>query len=510
MANLRPHRHFNFVGLWKYGFILSSLLIVLAIAGLVTSFVTTGSPLTLGTEFSGGTSIQITNAGDISEDQLTQSFDKAVSDAGADSQISSIQTSTNAAGENGFIIKTTDTNSSNSNAVMEAVEKDLSIDSQNVQIETIGASWGASVIWRSFLAFIISCVAILIVIAARYREPRMGVAALCSLFHDLIIIIGVYAWAGMFFHMEVTSDVIAALLAIVGYSLYDTIVSFHRINQNASPQMRMSLKTCANMSVNQIFMRSLNTSITSIIPVAFMLVLGTDTLRDFAFAMFCGMIIGIYSTFAISTPFYTMWKSRDPQYKRLEDKYPYEVLQSPFTKEMMLEARKASKAAEKAARTAAKSGTAAPTAKAAADVAAGATAGAAAVAKASADAAKPAEAPADVEVEAVNIDANGEVEEAGDAEEVEIEITFEQLETLGIEIPEDGEVELTAEQLAALGIEVEEDDDDDAELEITPEMLEKLGITDIEDGAEIELTVDQLRELGFDVEVEDDEDDESK
>lgn len=503
MANLRPHRHFNFVGLWKYGFILSAVLIVLAIAGLVTSAVTTGSPLTLGTEFSGGTSIQITEAGDLTEQQVTESFNKAASEAGVDSQISSIQTSSSASAGNGFIIKTTDTNSSDSNKIMEAVEKDLNISASNVQIETIGASWGASVIWRSFLAFLISCVAILIVIAARYRDPRMGVAALCSLFHDLIIIIGIYAWAGMFLHMEVTSDVIAALLAIIGYSLYDTIVSFHRINQNASPQMRMSLKTCANMSVNQIFMRSMNTSVTSVIPVLFMLVLGTDTLRDFAFAMFCGMVIGVYSTFAISTPIYTLWKCRDPQYKRLEDKFPYEVVQSPFTKEMMIEARKASKAAEKAAKSAAK------TAGMGAAKAAAPAATAASAAAAAAD--KPAPKAEDVEVETLTVDADGQIEEAGEVEEIELELTEEQLKAIGIdELPADGELELTAEQLAALGIEVSDDDDDEEELEITAEMLEKLGITDVADGAEIELTAEQLEQLGFEVEYEDDEEEKSE
>ena len=503
MANLRPHRHFNFVGLWKYGFILSAVLIVLAIAGLVTSAVTTGSPLTLGTEFSGGTSIQITEAGDLTEQQVTESFNKAASEAGVDSQISSIQTSSSASAGNGFIIKTTDTNSSDSNKIMEAVERDLNISASNVQIETIGASWGASVIWRSFLAFLISCVAILIVIAARYRDPRMGVAALCSLFHDLIIIIGIYAWAGMFLHMEVTSDVIAALLAIIGYSLYDTIVSFHRINQNASPQMRMSLKTCANMSVNQIFMRSMNTSVTSVIPVLFMLVLGTDTLRDFAFAMFCGMVIGVYSTFAISTPIYTLWKCRDPQYKRLEDKFPYEVVQSPFTKEMMIEARKASKAAEKAAKSAAKTA-GMGAAKAAAPAAAAASAAAAA-------ADKPASKAEDVEVETLTVDADGHIEEGDQVEEIELELTEEQLKAIGIdELPADGELELTAEQLAALGIEVSDDDDDEEELEITAEMLEKLGITDVADGAEIELTAEQLEQLGFEVEYEDDEEEKSE
>ena len=523
MANLRPHRHFNFVGLWKKGFILSGILIVLSLAGLIASFALTGTPVTLGTEFSGGTSIQLTNTGDITEDQVREAFEKAAQETGHDTAISSLQTSNSANSGNGFIIRTADTVSSDITDVMVNVEEQLGVSEDNVQIETIGASWGASVIWRSFLAFIISCLAILVVIAARYREPRMGVVALITLFHDLLIVVGIYAWAGIFFHMEVTSDVIAALLAIIGYSLYDTIVSFHRINQNASPAMRMSLKTCANMSVNQICMRSLNTSITSILPVLLMLILGTDTLKDFAFAMFCGMIIGIYSTFAISTPVYTMWKIRDPQYKRLEDKYPYEVLQSPFTKEMMIEARKASKQAEKAAK--AQDAVKAAAGAAGAAAAAGAVGAAAAAAGAAQDAAaqeaepeheaeqaEPEQAaePAAEEALVLDIDAEGNVEEPEEAEEIEIELTPEMLAKLGIdELPESGELELTAEQLALLGIEVDDDDDDDEpafELELTPEMLAKLGIDELEDGMEIELTPEMLEELGIEVEIEEDED----
>lgn len=347
MKSLRPHRQFNFVGLWKYGFILSGILIALAAVGLVASLVTTGSALTLGTEFSGGTSIQITNTGDITQDQVKDAFSSAADSLGVESQISSIQTSTDASGNPGFIVKTTDTVSTDANQIMMNVESQLGINGTNVQIETIGASWGASVIGSSILAFLLSCVGILIVIAIRYREPRMGVVALITLFHDMFIIIGVYAWAGMFFHMEVTSDVIAALLAIIGYSLYDTIVVFHRINKNASPQMKCSMKTCANRSVNEIIVRSLNTSITSILPVLLMLILGTDTLRDFAFAMFCGMLVGVYSTIAISAPIYTLWKCRQPEYARLEKKYPYEVVQSTFTKEMLLQARVDAKQARK-------------------------------------------------------------------------------------------------------------------------------------------------------------------
>ena len=343
MYSLRPHKKFDFVKFWKYGFIISGVLIALSLIGFIVSTVLIGTPLTLGTEFSGGTSIQINDAGDISEDQLKDAFADAASELGVSTQISSIQTSTDMTGGNGYIVKTTDTVSTNASDVMAHVEQSLGIDEANVEIETIGASWGASVIWSSIIAFLLSCIGILIVIALRYREPRMGVVALVCLFHDMIIVLGIYAWAGLFLHMEITSDVIAALLAIIGYSLYDTVVVFHRINRNASPQMKCSLTTCANQSLNEVIVRSINTSITSIIPIVFMLILGTDTLIDFAFAMFCGMVVGVYSTLAISAPIYTKWKAKDPAYARLENKYPYEVVQSPFTKQMMIEARKTTK-----------------------------------------------------------------------------------------------------------------------------------------------------------------------
>ena len=340
MYSLRPHTKFDFVRLWKYGFRLSGVLIALAIVGFIVSTVLTGAPLTLGTEFSGGTSIQINDAGDVTEDEIKDAFATAASELGYETQISSIQTAASMSGGNGYIVKTTDTVSTNASEIMGHVEQTLGIDEGSVEIETIGASWGASVIWSSILAFFLSCLGILAVIAIRYREPRMGVVALICLFHDMIVVLGIYAWAGLFFHMEITSDVIAALLAIIGYSLYDTVVVFHRISKNASPQMKCSLLTCANRSLNEVIVRTINTSITSVIPVLFMLIIGTDTLVDFAFAMFCGMVVGVYSTMAISAPIYTKWKAKEPAYARLENKYPYEVVQSPFTKQMMIEARK--------------------------------------------------------------------------------------------------------------------------------------------------------------------------
>ena len=127
MANLRPHRHFNFVGLWKKGFILSGILIVLSLVGLIASFAMTGSPVTLGTEFSGGTSIQITNTGDMTEDQVREAFDKAAKETGHDTTISSLQTASSANTGNGFIIRTADTVSADITDIMVNVEQQLGV-----------------------------------------------------------------------------------------------------------------------------------------------------------------------------------------------------------------------------------------------------------------------------------------------------------------------------------------------------------------------------------------------
>ncbi len=353
MLSLRPRRQFNFVGAWKAGFILSACLMLIAAAGLGFSYAKTGSAVTLGTEFSGGTSIELSNTSTITEDEVTEAFDAAVEavEAEEDITVSSVQASVNSTtGENGFILKTTCADSVVMNEVVTEMVDALELNINNAQVETIGASWGSSVVRSSIFAFILACFCILLVITFRYREPRMGVVALITLFHDLFIIVGLYAWGGLYLNLEVTSDVIAALLAIVGYSLYDTIVVFHRINKNASPQMKQSLRACANRSMNEVIVRSINTSITSVVPVLLMLILGTDTLRDFAVAMFAGMIIGCYSTIVISAPIFTLWKMREPKYARLEKKYAYAVEQPKFTAAMNKEAKKAEAAAKKEAK----------------------------------------------------------------------------------------------------------------------------------------------------------------
>ena len=181
--------------------------------------------------------------------------------------------------------------------------------------------WGASVIQSSLIAFLVSILLIIVYIAIRF-EYKMGVMAIVALFHDLILVVGIYALVGR----EVNPNTIAALLTILGYSLYDTVVVFHRINDNMKGEdIRCTFMTMANHSMNQVFIRTINTTLTSFIPVFAMLLFGGETLKDFAFAMAIGLIAGSYSSIAIACPLYCMWKTREPKFAKLQKKYGTEV-----------------------------------------------------------------------------------------------------------------------------------------------------------------------------------------
>lgn len=186
---------------------------------------------------------------------------------------------------------------------------------------TIGPDWGASVIQSSLIAFLVSIVLIIIYIAIRF-EYKMGVTAIVALLHDLVLVMGVYALVGR----EVNPNTIAALLTILGYSLYDTVVVFHRINDNMqSDDIKCTFMTMANHSINQVLVRTINTTLTSLIPVLAMLLFGGETLKDFAFAMVIGLVCGSYSSIAVASPLYAMWKTREPCYQKLVKKFGPEV-----------------------------------------------------------------------------------------------------------------------------------------------------------------------------------------
>lgn len=298
----------NFMGARKILLSVSAALIVLSVAVVGIKGVD------FGIEFVGGTSVAFHNTGDITIEDMRA----ACADAGEPEAI--VQT-TNTDGSAGFLIRTTNTSPEAAAAMANQVASDLGISTDSFEVNTVGPDWGAGVIQASVIAFVVSLLLIIAYIAVRF-EYKMGIMAVVALLHDLVIVVGIYALVGR----EITPNMVAALLTILGYSLYDTVVVFHRINDNMKESgIKCTFMSMANHSINQVFVRTINTTLTSFVPVFGMLLFGGETLKDFAFAMAIGLIAGSYSSIAVATPLYAMWKSREAKNAKLIKKYGPEV-----------------------------------------------------------------------------------------------------------------------------------------------------------------------------------------
>ncbi len=294
----------NFLGYRKVLLSVSAALVVL-------SFVIVGvRGLDFGIEFVGGTSVTFHNTGEVSLDQMRSAFS-------AQGETDAVIQTTFSDGEEGFLVRTTTTDAQLATATANAVAASLGLTTDSFEVTTIGPDWGSSVVNASLIAFLVSIVLIIIYIAIRF-EYKMGFTAIVALLHDLVIVMGVYALVGR----EVNPNTIAALLTILGYSLYDTVVVFHRINDNMRDlNLKCSFMTMANHSINQVFIRSINTTLTSLIPVIAMLFFGGETLKDFAFAMVVGLVAGAYSSIAVASPLFAIWKTREDRYAKLAKRF---------------------------------------------------------------------------------------------------------------------------------------------------------------------------------------------
>ncbi|WP_289636596.1 protein translocase subunit SecD [uncultured Adlercreutzia sp.] len=298
----------NFLGYRK-------IFLTAAAIAMALCFVVVGvRGLNFGIEFVGGTSVAFHGTGDVTIEQMRDAFDEA-------GEPDAVIQTTETGGEPGFLVRTTTTSAEDATTRANQVADKLGLESSDFEVTTIGPDWGASVIQSSVIAFLVSILLIIIYIAIRF-EYKMGVMAIVALLHDLILVVGIYALVGR----EVNPNTIAALLTILGYSLYDTVVVFHRINDNMKGEdIRCTFMTMANHSMNQVFIRTINTTLTSFIPVFAMLLFGGETLKDFAFAMAIGLIAGSYSSIAIACPLYCMWKTREPKFAKLQKKYGTEI-----------------------------------------------------------------------------------------------------------------------------------------------------------------------------------------
>ncbi len=293
-------REFDFLGLRRAFFIVSVVLVTVSIGALAVR------GLTFGIEFQGGTVVNLNRAEGVEIGEVRDAFDEA--------GLPGVQVQTTENG--GFIVRAPEDDPDVANAAYLRVIETLGLSADDGDVATIGPGWGRNITRAALLALTISIAAILLYVSLRY-EYKMSLTAVFTLGHDVLLVLGVYALVGR----EVTPSTIAALLTIMGYSLYDTIVVFHRIKENTKALTRTTFSKMANHSLNQVFARSVNTSITSMMPPLMLLLFGGDTLAGFAFALVVGIFIGAYSSIAVATPVYTLWKEREPKFQALAKKY---------------------------------------------------------------------------------------------------------------------------------------------------------------------------------------------
>ncbi len=197
------------------------------------------------------------------------------------------------------------------NKVEQALDADFGVKSDDFSSNSIGPTFGEQIARTAVIAIIASLLLISIYIGVRF-EFKFAVPVLIALAHDLLITAGVYALTDR----EVTTSTVAALLTILGYSLYDTVIVFDRIRENVPRMPRATFSQIANRSMSEVFTRSLATSFVVLMPVGSLLLFGGDTLKDFAFALLVGVASGAYSSIFIATPVLVEWKEREAIYMR--------------------------------------------------------------------------------------------------------------------------------------------------------------------------------------------------
>jgi len=204
--------------------------------------------------------------------------------------------------------------------VVTAIQKEFGIARTDVAVQSVGSTWGSQITHKAITGLIVFLIAVIIYLSFRF-EWKMAIAAILALIHDILITAGLYAIVGF----EVSPSTVIALLTILGYSLYDTVVVFDKVRENTmglAGGSRMTYSQATNLAVNQTLVRSINTSIIALLPVAGLLIigaglLGAGSLKDLALALFIGLAAGAYSSIFIASPIVADLKEREPAFKQL-------------------------------------------------------------------------------------------------------------------------------------------------------------------------------------------------
>jgi preprotein translocase subunit SecF len=295
----------DFIGRKWLWYSISGLIVLLAVGGLYFK------GLNLGIEFVGGNEYTVS----VPAGEANQATVDKVSTAVTGVNIKGIGTPVvNTSGKRAIKVRTEGLTDSQSTTIVAAMAKGAGVPVTKVSEEDIGPSLGKQVTDAAITGLIVFLILVMLFIWAYFREWKMSVAAVVALAHDVTITVGVYALSGF----EVTPATVTGLLTILGFSLYDTVVVFDKVRENTKNlrAKRTTYAAAANLAVNQTLVRSINTSIVALLPVAAILYvgitsLGSGALKDLALALFVGMAAGAYSSIFIATPLVVQLKSRE-------------------------------------------------------------------------------------------------------------------------------------------------------------------------------------------------------
>ncbi|MBV9449149.1 MAG: protein translocase subunit SecF [Streptosporangiaceae bacterium] len=297
----------EFVGRRRLWYSMSAAILLISLVSLLVR------GLNFSVEFQGGAVFTVNGASTAAATQL----EKAVSDAGVSGAIvQHVGTGSKASWQ----VQTKQLSPTQSQTVQNSLHSELGVSDGNISVTSVSGTWGSQITTKAVQALIAFLIVIVIYLSVAF-EWKMAVAAFVALLHDLLITTGVYSLTGF----QVSPASVIGFLTILGYSLYDTVVVFDKVRENTAGLLggaRSTYSQAANLALNQTLVRSINTSLIALLPVAAILfvgggLLGAGELKDLALVLFVGMLSGTYSSIFIATPVLAQIKEREPQYRAL-------------------------------------------------------------------------------------------------------------------------------------------------------------------------------------------------
>ncbi len=301
--------NFDFIGNRRRWYALSALLLAVSIGGLVFR------GFNLGVDFTGGAVFEFKPTVETTVTHVTDTVADVVE---SDPRVEKI-----GSGLGSYRVKTKALSAAEVDEVTKSIATTYGVAEDSINPTSVSPTWGDQITRKALLGLLVFLGAVIVYISVRF-EPKMAAASIAALFHDIIITAGIYALVGF----EVTPSTVIAFLTILGYSLYDNVVVFDKVRENTDGLVgsnRMTYSDAANLSINQTIMRSVNTTLTSLLPVASLLfvgvfLLGAGSLKDLSLSLFTGMAAGAYSSVFFATPLLVDMKEREPQFKALRSR----------------------------------------------------------------------------------------------------------------------------------------------------------------------------------------------